>query len=308
MDRVRQMEIFVQVMESGSFTRAADALRMPRSTVSTVIQSLEDRLGAQLLQRSTRRMVPTDEGRRFLDTARKIVDDVSATDQMFRQPGNQVRGRLRIDMPSRIGRRCVIPALPGLLKSHPELQIEISTTDRMVNLIAERMDCLIRVGTTLNSEITCEKLGDVQIITCASPEYLKARGIPVGLDDLTRHEMVNYGSSLPTAPPSFDYFSQGRAIEMQMTSRVAVNNAEAYIAAARAGLGMIQVPAFDVQDLLISGALVPVLQYLCPPSMPLSLLYAKGRNVPARIAVFRDWVNDLLRRKGVFDPLDGKVI
>ncbi len=114
-------------------------------------------------------MVPTDEGRRFLGTAREIVNAVSATDQMLRQPSGDVRGRLRIDMPSRIGRRHVIPALPGLLRRHPDLRIEISTTDRLVNLISEGMDCLIRVGASRNAEITSETLGDVEIITCASP-------------------------------------------------------------------------------------------------------------------------------------------
>ena len=119
MDRVRQMEVFIQVMESGSFTRAADELSLPRSTVSTVIQRLEDRLGAQLLRRSTRRMEPTDEGRRFLGTAREIVNAVAATDQMFRPSGGAVRGRLRVDMPSRIGRRHVIPALPDCCAAIP---------------------------------------------------------------------------------------------------------------------------------------------------------------------------------------------
>ena len=120
--------------------------------------------------------------------------------------------------------------------------------------------------------------------------------------------MVNYGSSLPADPATFEYRAKGRIIAMPMASAITVNNAEAYIAAARAGLGLIQVPAFDVRDLLKSGALAPVLEHLRPPSMPLSLHYAKGRNVPTRIAVFRDWVNDLLHREGVFDPVGGKTI
>lgn len=300
MDRVRQMEVFVQVMESGNFTRAADALGVPRSTVSTVIQALEDRLGTQLLRRSTRRMVPTDEGLVFLRTAREIVDALADADQMFRQESQQLKGRLRIDMPSRIGRRYVIPALPTLLERHPGLEIEVGTTDRMVNLISEGVDCVIRVGALKNSEIICRKLGDVDIVTCASPDYFAKHGVPKDPRDLSRHKMVNYCSSLPAEPPSFEYLSGGRAIEIPMASSVTVNNAEAYIAAAQAGLGLIQVPAFDIRDFLASGDLVAALEQLRPSPMQLSLLFARRRNLPVKIKVFQDWVDELLRRQGVF--------
>lgn len=301
MDRVRQMEVFIQVMESGNFTRAADALGLPRSTVSTVIQTLEDRLGTQLLRRSTRSMVATDEGERFLGTAREIVDALADADQMFRQESEQLKGRLRIDMPSRIGRRYVIPALPDWLEQHPSLEVEVSTTDRIVDLISEGVDCLIRVGALLNSDVICRKLGDVQIMTCASPCYLERYGVPQKPNGLSGHRMVNYGSSLPVDGASFDYVSRTGPVEVPMAHAVTVDNAEAYIAAACAGLGMIQVPAFDIRDLLESEKLVPVLQNYPSPPMQLSLLYARRRNVPVRIAVFQDWVRALLIHERVFE-------
>lgn len=304
MDRVRQMEIFIQVMESGNFSRAAQALALPRSTVSTVIQTLEDRLGTQLLRRSTRQMVPTDEGTRFLGTAREIVDALADADQMFRQQSQQLQGRLRIDMPSRIGRRYVIPALPEFLAQHPLLAVEISTTDRMVDLISEGVDCLIRVGTLKASDLICRKLGDIEIITCASPAYLARHGVPTHPKKLPDHLMVNYGSSLPTSPASFEYLSKGRVVDIPMGSKVTVNNAEAYIAAAKAGLGLIQVPAFDVRDLLANGALVPVMESYRAPRMQLSILYARRRNVPARIAMFQEWVLALLTAEGVFGGVE----
>lgn len=306
MDRIRQMEVFIQVMESGNFTRAAGALNLPRSTVSTVIQRLEDHLGTQLLRRSTRRMIATNEGERFLTTAREIVGAVADADQMFRQQSDLLQGRLRIDMPSRIGHRHVIPALPQLLGRHPELEIEISTTDRMVDLISEGVDCQIRVGALQDSETVCRKLGDVDIITCASPEYFSLHGMPQTPDDLSGHKMVNYGSSLPASPASFEYQRDSQLLQVLLPSAVTVNNAEAYIAAACAGLGLIQIPAFDARNLLHSGALVPVLQDFCSPPMQLSLLYAHRRNAPAKIAVFQEWVCELLHHNGVFDRVGGR--
>ncbi|MGK7752268.1 MULTISPECIES: LysR family transcriptional regulator [unclassified Roseovarius] len=293
------MEVFIQVMESGNFTRAADALGMPRSTVSTVIQALEDRVGTQLLRRSTRQMMPTDEGQRFLRTAREIVDAVQDTDQMFRGDAARFRGKLRVDMPSRIGRRIVIPALPALLDENPELEIEVSTTDRKIDLISEGIDCLIRVGTLHDADIICRTLGDLRIITCASPGYLERHGTPQTASDLSGHWMVNYGPRLSAEPPTFCYEGKNGLIDLQMRSRVAVNNAESYIAAARAGLGLIQLPAYDVRYLLKREALVQVLPKLAPPPMQLSLLYAERRNVPARIIAFREWVQGLFRRKDV---------
>lgn len=298
------MQVFVQVMESGNFTRAAKVLDMPRSTVSTVIQTLEDRVGTQLLLRSTRRMVATEDGEHFLGKAREIVDAVEDTDRMFLRDNTRLRGRLRVDMPNRIGRRIVIPALPQLVADHPELKIELSTSDSMVDLIAEGLDCTIRVGTPEDSEVICRKLGDLQFVTCGSPYYFKGRGIPKTVEELSDHSMINYGPSLPTRPASIVHKIFNEVIEVPMSSTLTVNNAEAYIAAARAGLGMIHVPTYDVRELLENGDLVAVLHNLCLPPVQLSLLYARRRNIPARVAMFQDWIAGVLRRAGVFEKYD----
>ena len=300
MDRIQQLRVYIQVMDSGNFTRAALAMNIPRSTVSTVIQQLEDRVGTQLLRRTTRRMVPTDEGLRFLETAREISLAMEEAEQMFRTPSGPLSGRLRIDMPSRIGRLHVIPALPGLLSAHPELLIEIGTTDRMVYMLSEGVDCLIRVGTLDNSDLICRKLGDLEIITCASPGYLEKFGIPHTIDDLDRHRLVNYGASLPAVRAQFDFLESGQ----MCASTITVNNAESYIAAARAGLGLIQIPSFDVADLLQSGELKRVLPEVVQEPMQLSFLYAQRRNVPARITLFQDWIGSLLKDRQIFARLE----
>ena len=286
------MAVFIQVMESGNFTRAAHALGLPRSTVSTAIQTLEDRLGTQLIRRSTRRMVVTDEGTRFLARAREIVDAVDDTERMFDQGADRLTGRLRVDMPSRIGRRFVIPALPGLMEQHPELTIELSTTDRRVDLLSEGVDCIIRVGGLESSDIICRKLGDLPIVACASPGYLERYGTPRTVQDLKSHTLIDYSQTLPADVATFSYREGGETRDVPMTSRLAVNNAESYIAAARAGLGIVQIPAFDAADMLQSGELVALLPDLHAPTMQLSLLYARRRNVPSRIEGFHDWITE----------------
>lgn len=293
------MEVFIQVMESGNFTRAAEALAIPRSTVSTVIQELEDRLGAQLLRRTTRRMVPTHEGERFLETARDIVDSVEAAEQMFQPHSMHLKGKLRIDMPSRIGHRIVIPALPAFLEANPDLTVEMSMTDQIVDLVSQGVDCLIRVGALENSDLICRKLGDLDLINCASPSYLARHGIPLTPDDLSAHHLVNYAPRLPGGTPEWEYVDAAGPHGIEMRAQICVDNADAYIAAAVSGLGIVQIPAYDVRDLIENGALVDILPDYRAPPMQLSFLYARRRNVPTRIMAFQDWAGTLMKRTGV---------
>ena len=301
MDRVRQMEVFVQVMETGNFTRAAAALAMPRSSVSTIIQALEDRLVAPLFNRSTRSMTPTDEARRLLPRAREIVDGLHEAEAMFAPGTATLTGRLRIGVPARIGRRLVVPALPSLLDAHPGLTVELSSTDRKAALIAEGFDCLLRVGALQDAEIVCRKLGDLPLVTCASPGYLARHGTPTSAADLSGHVLVSFTSSLPTTEARGATLACARPGGIAMRSRLNVSNSEAYIAAGRAGLGLIQVPAYDVRPLLASGELVAVLPNLAPPPMQLSLLYAQRRNVPRRVRVFERWIGGVMAKAKAFE-------
>lgn len=300
MDRIRQMQVFIQVMESGNFTRAADALSIPRSTVSTVIQTLEDRLKTQLLLRTTRKVVPTQEGRQFLETARDIVDAVSASETMFRSDSLQVGGRIRIDVPSRIGRRILLPELPMFLRDHPDLTIELSASDRLVDLVGEGVDCALRLSVLEDSELVCRSLGEVEFVTCASRGYLAEHGIPQTLGDLASHCLINYAPHFPASSPSLDFLVNGENCRVEMQSTVAVDGAEPYIAAAAAGLGLIQVPLFDVRDSLTSGTLVEVLPDVRPPCVPLSFLFVKRRNLSPKVRIFQAWLESVLKRHDVF--------
>jgi len=300
MDRIRQVQVFIQVMESGNFTRAAEALSIPRSTVSTTIQALEDRLEAQLLQRTTRQVVPTHDGLQFLEAAQTLVDAFEAAESIFRQRPQQAEGRLHVDIPSRIGRRIVIPALPEFLKQNPRVKLEFSMNDRIINMLTEGVDCVVRVGHLPDSELVCKKLGEIEVINCASPIYLAQHGTPNSLDDMGGHILVNYAVNLPALSAEWEYVEDGRQRVMKMQSAITVDNAEAYVASAKAGMGIIQVPKFDVQDDLESGALVQILDAYNAPSLPISLLYPSRRNLPLRLRVFQSWVTELLSKHGVW--------
>ncbi|HBS84366.1 LysR family transcriptional regulator [Vreelandella alkaliphila] len=299
MDRIRQMQIFIQVMESGNFTRAAEALAIPRSTVSTEIQVLEDRLQTQLLFRTTRKVAPTQDGRRFLETAQDIIDAVAASEQMFLQGNLRLSGRLRVDIPSRIARRLILPALPGFIDQHPSLAIDLSASDRMVDLIADGVDCVLRLGILEDSDLVCRPLGEVDFVTCASPEYLAHHGLPKKLNDLSSHLMVNYSTQLPASTATLEFQQSERLVEIEMRSAITVDGAEAYIAAALSGLGLIQVPTYDVRHLFERGELKEILPDTPPPSIPLSFLFAKRRNLSPKVRVFLHWLESILEGHGV---------
>lgn len=294
MDRIQQIEVFIQVLESGSFTRAAEALNMPRSTVSTVIQTLENRLGVQLLHRTTRKLTPTQDGLRYLDTASHVVQTFNASERMFHTAPHQVQGRLRIDMPSRIARRIVIPALPDFLSRYPRINIELSMKDRLVDLVAEGVDCVIRVGELSDSELICKKLGDLAIIYCASPAYLAKFGMPENIEALSQHHLIHYAIQMPAQQACLEYHSDGETVSVPMQSRITVDNAEAYIASAIAGIGIIEIPKYDVLHLLENNTLQEVLPDYQPSPIPLSFLYPSRKNLSLRVNVFQEWISQLL--------------
>lgn len=233
------MHIFVQVIESGNFTRAAEALGMPRSTVSATVQALEDRLGVQLLQRTTRVVRPTQEGLQFAETARDLVDALTQAEGQFRHRPGQISGRLRIDMPSRMARRMVIPHLHAFRALYPAVTLDISATDRMIDLVSEGVDAVVRMAELEDSELICRKLGDVPILTCAGADYVARHGIPARPADLSRHLLVNYALRMPASSSEWDGTENGQTISVPMQSYLCVDNAESYVAGALHGHGLI---------------------------------------------------------------------
>lgn len=294
MDRIDLFRIFLRVVESGSFSRAADTLNMPRSSVSTAIQALESRVGARLLSRTTRTVSTTADGRAFYDVCLRLVADVEEAEGLFRRDKAAPRGVLRVDMPGRIGRLIVAPALPDFLERYPEIDIELGVTDRPVNLVEDGIDCVLRIGPLQDSGLIGRKVGELALINVASPAYLARYGTPATPQDLPHHLAVGYASAFSGRVEEWEWQEGGELRTCTMAGHVTVNNAEALIACCLAGLGMIQVPAYDVQQQLRAGELVEVLPEWRAEPMPMTLLYQHRRHFSHRLQVFADWLCALL--------------
>lgn len=295
MDRVDALRVFLRVAATKSFSLAADQLGLPRPTVSLAVQQLEARLGVRLFHRTTRQVGLTLDGEALVGRASALVHDLEDLESRFR-PGGEgpVIGRLRVDVPSRIGRRWIAPALPRLLAQHPQLSIELGSTDRAVDLVAEGVDCALRVGTLRDSSLVARPLGQFALINCASPAYLATYGVPESPEALGAHRAVQYLAPGAGRPAPWEWGAGDASHSCVMAGNVSVNNAEAYIACALAGLGLIQIPRFDVQEYLAAGQLVMVLADHVPLPMPVQLVYPHRQHLSRRVQVFIAWVSELL--------------
>lgn len=297
MDRIDLFRIFARVVECASFTRAADTLGLPRSSVSTAVQELERRVGARLLHRTTRRVSPTQDGAAFYDRCQRVVSDVEETENLFRQNAAQPSGRLRVDVPGRIGRLIVAPALPGFLDRYPQIDIDLGVSDRAVNLVEDGVDCVLRVGPLSDSGLIARPIGRLALINAASPGYLARHGTPAAPDDLGDHWAVNYASPSNGRVEEWEWLENGALRTLPLRGRVTVNSAEASIACCLAGLGLIQIPAYDIRAHLEAGELVEVMPHHRAEPMPMTLLYPHRQHLSRRLQVFADWLESLLKRQ-----------
>ncbi len=253
------MHIFVRVAELASFTKAADSLGLPKASTSVAVQQLEGLLGTQLLHRTTRKVQMTQDGQRFYERCKSLLADMDELDAMFQHAPQSLRGRLRVDMNSRIARHQVIPRLPQFIREHPQIEVELSCTDRRVDVVGEGFDCVVRVGTLEDSSLVARTLGRLRIINCASPAYLNEYGMPRTLSDLTNHKLIHYVSTLGQRSTGFEYLDGSVCRYVPMQGVFTVNSVEAYEAGCLAGLGIVQVPQAGVWQMIQDGALVEVL-------------------------------------------------
>ena len=287
------LRVFLKVAELASFTRAAEQLGVGKARASQQLAALEAQLGVRLLQRTTRTVRLTADGEQLLPRARRLVTDADELAALF-QTGRALRGVVRVDLPVGLARDVVIPRLPELLASHPQLELQLSTTDRLVDVIREGFDCVLRVGALAPSELTAQRLGVLAMVNCASPAYVKRHGTPRTLADLDHHLVVHYDPALRASRPTFEHPTADGYAERPMRSAITVNSADAYRAACLAGLGIIQVPRIGVRAALEDGALVELLPELASAPMPVSLLHPHGRAVPKRVRAVLGWLAAVL--------------
>jgi len=293
-NKLELLRTFVRVSEVSSFTLAAESLGLPRSTVSEQVRTLERMLGTQLLNRTTRRVRTTQDGALLYERSKDLLSGMEEIESLFCADDAELAGRLRIDLPTMMARRVIIPQLPQFLQRFARLEVELSCTDRQVDLLREGFDCVMRIGALHDLDVAARPVGQLSMRNCASPAYLARYGVPRTLQDLAGHQLVHYVRNLGGRSAGFEY-QHGNELRYQaMAGVVTVNNAEAYSAACLAGLGLIQVPAVGVAEHLKRGELVSVLEDWQAPAMPVSLLYARQRHVPRRVQVFMQWLGEVL--------------
>ncbi|QVM92603.1 LysR family transcriptional regulator [Pseudomonas entomophila] len=303
MNKLELLRTFVRVSELCSFTQAGDSLGLPRSTVSEQVRALERLLGTRLFNRTTRRVQVTQDGALLYERSKDLLSGMDEIESLFRADDAELAGRLRIDLPTMMARRVIVPALPGFLERFPRLEVEISCTDRQVDLLREGFDCVMRIGTLGDLDVVARPVGRLSMCNCASPAYLERHGMPRNLSDLADHRLVHYVRTLGGRSQGFEYEQDGELRFQAMGGVVTVNNAEAYSAACLAGLGLIQVPMVGVDEHLRRGELVSVLEPWQAQAMPVSLLYARQRHVPRRVQAFMNWLAVLLEPQ--VDPAAG---
>jgi DNA-binding transcriptional LysR family regulator len=286
-DRFDVMRLFVRVVERRSFTQAAHDMEVPRSTCTKVIHELEKRLGTRLLQRTTRVVRPTLDGEAYYQRCLAILADVEDADGAFR--GTTPKGLLRIEVQGTLARYFLMPGLPEFFARYPDIEVSMSESDRWVDLVQEGVDCALRWGKLHDSELVARQVAVLKRITVASPAYLEKFGTPLSLDDLSGHRAVGLRSITSGLVTPLE-FADGAGIRtVSLPNALTVTGTESYLAGIRLGLGIAQVPLFHVVDQLRDGSLIEILHDTLPPSAPVSLLYARTRQLSPRVRVFLDW-------------------
>lgn len=295
MDKIHAMQLFVRVAEMENFSRAADSLGLPKGSVSRQIQALETHLGTRLLHRTTRRVQLTQDGMVYYERARDLLANMEELDGLFQHEPTSISGRLRVDMPERVAKKVVIPQLPAFLQQYPGIELELSCTDRMVDVIGEGFDCVMRVGTLRDSGLVARPLGEMTMINCASPAYLARFGNPESPEDLGSHAVIHYATNSGTHPQGFEFYSNNETRWIKTGGVLTVNSTEIYHAACIAGLGIIQVPLAGMRDSLRCGELVEILPHYRARSMPVSLIYPHRRNLSRRVRLFMEWLGGVMK-------------
>jgi DNA-binding transcriptional LysR family regulator len=293
MDRFDAMRIFTRIVELRSFTQAAHDLGYPKATVTHAIKQLEARLRVRLLQRTTRQVTPTPDGEAYYQRCVRLLADLEETEAVFSSVAQQPAGKLRIDLHATLAMHFVMPVLDRFCARYPLIELEIGMGDRLVDLVREGVDCVLRVGELSDSSMVARRVALLEQVTCASPAYLAAHGTPHSLEELAGHRAVNFFSAQTGKVWPFDFKVAGQRHSVALPGMVSVNNADAYHACCRAGMGLIQAPRYHLEQALAAGELVEVLPALRPDPLPVSVLYPHHRQLSPRVRVFADWAASL---------------
>jgi DNA-binding transcriptional LysR family regulator len=289
MDTLDAMRVFARVVERRSFTLAAEDVGLPRSTVTNAVQQLEARLGIGLLQRTTRHVSPTLDGEAYYQRCLAILADIEDAEGAF--AGAKPKGPLRVDVHGTLARHFLLPGLPAFLQTYPDIQFYMSEGDRLVDLVREGVDCVLRVGDLADSDMIGKRVGLLEEITLASPGYIERFGMPEHPDRLAGHQMIGFRSTATGGILPLEFIVNDSIRTITLPAPVWVNAAESFVTAARLGLGLIQIPRYHAEADLAAGTLVQVLPDFPLSPTPVSLLYPRNRQLSPRVRVFIDWIS-----------------
>lgn len=294
MDFSQQLRIFVAVVDNGSFSRAAEALRVARPSVTNAVNALEEALGARLLQRTTRRTSLTAEGERLYGRATRLLADIADTRNLFGASSVGPRGRLRVDVPVALARPLIINRIGEFRTLYPEVDVILGVSDQPVDLLADGVDCVLRIGELAPTSMIARKLATMPMVVCGSPAYLESHGTPRTVEDLRQHQAVNYFSGRGYRPVVWSMPEDTGIPHLTLRSGIMVNDTEAFVACALNGLGLIQVPGLVVAEHLASGKLVEVIRAMRSVLWPISIMYPNRQHLAPQVRVFIDWVADVV--------------
>ncbi|WP_312267738.1 LysR family transcriptional regulator [Pseudescherichia sp.] len=307
MDKLESMQVYVCVVDTHSFARAAEVLGLPRSTVSRVIKALEAYLGIQLLQRTTRKLSVTADGRRYYDECKNLLANIAAMESSFPGRSAQPKGRFKVGMPQSLARHCILPRLPDFLRHYPDLELILCSSDNVEDIIQEGYDCAIRTGRIDDSTtLVARPLANFTWVILASPTYIARHGKPETVNDLERHHAVGYLNHRTGRTIEWFFTLDDGDCAIRMKETLAVDDTDAYIQAGVEGLGLIRVASYLAAPYLKSGALVPCMGNLSF-DLPLSLVYPQNRYLPPSVRAFYTWSRAVLHQpsEAALGALDG---
>ncbi|MES3020921.1 MAG: LysR family transcriptional regulator [Pseudomonadota bacterium] len=293
MNKLQAMEVFVQVVDAGGFTRAAENMQLPKATVSTLVQALELALTVKLLHRTTRQVSVTADGAAYYERCLRILSDVREAEESLSRNRANPGGRLRVDVSTSIANTVIIPALPGFFARYPDILLELGCSDRPVDLIEEGVDCAVRGGELADSSLIARRIGVLQFVTCATPGYLDLHGRPGHPTELAAHRCINFFSSKTGKIHDWDFARGDEVVTLPVPSSLAVNDSTAYMCAGLAGLGILQMSSYLIDPLVAAGTMERVLPGWTTSPLPVHVVYPQNRHLSAKVRVFVEWVADL---------------
>jgi LysR family transcriptional regulator, regulator for bpeEF and oprC len=294
MDRIDAMRLFTRIVDLGSFTAAAEDQGLPRATATHSMQQLEKRLGVRLLHRTTRHVSATLDGQAYYERCVRVLNDLEEAESFLGEAAANPKGKLRVDLQATLAANFLLPDLGNFCRRYPGIELEIGTGDRLVDLVKEGVDCVVRGGEPRDSGLVARRVALRPQAAVASAGYIKAHGRPRTIEQFRQHQGVNYFSTATGKRAPFEFQVDGKVQAVQLKGRVSVTSADAYVACCEQGLGFIQVPRYHLRAQLEAGTLVEVLPKHPPPPMPISVLYPHHRQLSPRVRVFIDWVVERL--------------